>query len=160
MPNMNLNANFDWKQIGEAGAVLRLMINKKNPHISSFLEDPKSYQYEKCAPFTREIIHHCSYWISHIKTPIWKSYRLITQSDWKLRKIHLLPINVYHGLVHLDGCFLWKKKNWICWWTNLVLSVVAFKPSRAVTLQLKHSQCTTKLIFMCANQQHIYTTLH
>lgn len=26
---MNLNANFDWKQIGEAGAVLRLMID---PH--------------------------------------------------------------------------------------------------------------------------------
>lgn len=110
MPNMNLNANSDWKQIGEAGAVLRLMINKKNPHISSFLEDPKSYQHEKCAPFTREIIHHCSYWISHIKTPIWKSYRLITQSDWKLRN-HLLPINVYHGLVHLDGYFLVGKKD-------------------------------------------------
>lgn len=39
---MNLNANSDWKQIGEAGAVPRLMINKKNPHISSFLEDPKT----------------------------------------------------------------------------------------------------------------------
>lgn len=36
MPNMNLNANSDWKQIGEAGADSRLMINKKNPHISSF----------------------------------------------------------------------------------------------------------------------------
>lgn len=107
MPNMNLNANSDWKQIGEAGADSRLMINKKNPHISSFFfslfEYPKTYQYEKCAALTRETIHHCSYWISHIKTPIWKSYRLITQSDWKLRKIHLLPINVYHGLVHLDG---------------------------------------------------------
>lgn len=30
MPNMNLNANSDWKQIGEAGAGSRLMINKKN----------------------------------------------------------------------------------------------------------------------------------
>lgn len=79
--------------------------------MSSFLEDSKTYQYEKCAPFTREIIHHFSYWISHIKTPMWKSYRLITQSDWKLRKIHLLPINVYHGLVHLDGCFPEGKKN-------------------------------------------------
>lgn len=53
MPNMNLNANFDWKQIGEAGAALRLMINKEKNHISSFLEDPKTYQNEKCAHFTR-----------------------------------------------------------------------------------------------------------
>lgn len=29
MPNMNLNANFDRKQIGLAGAVWRLMIKKK-----------------------------------------------------------------------------------------------------------------------------------
>lgn len=54
MPNMNLNANFDWKQIGEAGAVLRLMINKKKNHISSFfLEEPKTYQNEKCMHFAR-----------------------------------------------------------------------------------------------------------
>lgn len=36
MQNMNLNANFDWKQIGEAGAVLRLMINKKNSYFIIF----------------------------------------------------------------------------------------------------------------------------
>lgn len=29
MQNIHLDANFDWEQIGEAGAVLRLMINKK-----------------------------------------------------------------------------------------------------------------------------------
>lgn len=114
MQNINLYASFDWKQIGEAGALLRLMINKKKAHISSFLEDPpQKKQNEKCAPFTREIIHHCSYWISHIKTSIWKSYRLITQSDWKLRKIPLLPINVYHGLVRLDGCFRWGKNEFV-----------------------------------------------
>lgn len=49
MPTMNLNANFDWKQIGEAGAVLRLMINRKN-HISSFLEDQKAISLKNVHP--------------------------------------------------------------------------------------------------------------
>lgn len=53
MPNMNLNANFDWKQIGEAGAVLRLMINKKKIIFHHFLEEPKTYQNEKCMHFAR-----------------------------------------------------------------------------------------------------------
>lgn len=128
--------------------------------MSSFLEDSKTYQYEKCAPFTREIIHHFSYWISHIKTPMWKSYRLITQSDWKLRKIHLLPINVYHGLVHLDGCFPEEKKIGICWplrrCANLVLSLVAFKLNQAETAQ--HSKASSNS-YRWANHQRIYGNL-
>lgn len=97
----------------------------------------------------REIIHHCPYWISHIKTPIWKSYRLITQSDWKLRKIHLLPINVYQGLIHLDGCFLWKKNKWMykmknCWPLNK-----PFALSRCI-------QAKTSRLTLCTITAHLH----
>lgn len=111
---------------------------KTNFHISSFLADPKNYQHEKCAHFTKEIINHCSYWISHIKTPIWTSYRLITQSDWKLRKIHLMPINVYDGLAHSDFCYPteYVGKQILCY---LFLNL---------KFQLERFQSTTKFIYI------------
>ena len=50
MPNMNLNANFDWKQIGEAGVVLRLMINKKNLIFHHFYRTQKAISMKNVHP--------------------------------------------------------------------------------------------------------------